>query len=397
MCCMKRCCKVGVLALYEVRTQWKSFFFFLLISSILLSAMISIFTLAKRVPAEITEYIQSTGEGSIVIRTLPIDKLSAVEEMPVKFLNYHISFLEPSALGLSSDWEPQAEIENGAVISLNPLGNIIRWIPEKKSFHAAELKQQLISGRGIEQEDNTGASIWLSEDAAKQMGADCGDIITFCADSTAAQRVSATVAGIYQQNIYLYSYYVSLPLYLRSLDTVDTLEVTIAPLNLKNYQNILSELNENRIFPEDGQEFMDSAMFLIYALYVVCVFLCILEASMVFSISRSYFHKRNAFFAVCKAIGMQNHSICLIVCIVMQLLLCCAFLVAMLLAPYLNQYVADRLSELFTGVQISVNVWNPFSFLIFLLTSALLWLTCICSQAVYASPNIVELIRRENQ
>ncbi|MGN0591088.1 hypothetical protein [Ruminococcus sp.] len=394
---MKRCCKVGTLALYEVRTQWKSFIFFLLISSILLSAMISIFTLAKRVPAEITEYIQSTGEGSIVIRKMPVDKLSLVEEMPVKLMDCHISYLEPTAIGLAPDWDPQEETEDGQVIQLSFLGGLLRWMPEGKSFHAAELEQQLICGRGIAQQDNTGAAIWLSADAAEQLGADWGDTVSFCADSAVARRVSCRVAGIYQQNVYLYTYYVSLPLYMQSLEEADTLEVTLAPLNLKDYGNILSELQENRIFPDDAREFMDNVMLLIYALYAVCVFLCILEASMVFSISRSYFHKRNVFFAVCKAIGMQNRSILLVVCIVMQALLCIAFLAAMLLAPHLNQYVVDLLDELFTGVKISVNVWNPFSFLIFLLTSALLWLTCLCTQAVYTAPDIVELIRREDQ
>ena len=221
--------------------------------------------------------------------------------------------------------------------------------------------------------------------------------MSFCADSTAAQSISCQIAGIYQQNIYLYSYYVSLPLYLQSLDTVESMQVTLAPLNLKDYQNVLAELRANRIFPDEAQEFMDSVMLLVYALYVVCVFLCILEVGMVFTISRSYFHRRTAFFAVCKALGMQNRSMLLTVCMLMQALLSVAFLAAMLLAPYLNRYVGNLLNELFTDVKISERVWNPFSLLILLITSGLLWLTCIFSQKTYAAPELVELIRQEDQ
>ena len=175
------------------------------------------------------------------------------------------------------------------------------------------------------------------------------------------------------------------------------MQVTLAPLNLKDYQNVLAELRANRIFPDEAQEFMDSVMLLVYALYVVCVFLCILEVGMVFTISRSYFHRRTAFFAVCKALGMQNQSMLLTVCMLMQALLSVAFLVAMLLAPYLNRYVGNLLNELFTDVKISESVWNPFSLLILLITSGLLWLTCICSQKTYAAPELVELIRQEDQ
>lgn len=255
----------------------------------------------------------------------------------------------------------------------------------------------LIAGRAPARQDDADAAIWLSEDAAAQLGAVCGDTVSFCADSTAAQSISCQIAGIYQQNIYLYTYYVSLPLYLQSLDTVESMQVTLAPLNLKDYQNVLAELRANRIFPDEAQEFMDSVMLLVYALYVVCVFLCILEVGMVFTISRSYFHRRTAFFAVCKALGMQNQSMLLTVCMLMQALLSVAFLAAMLLAPYLNRYVGNLLNELFTDVKISESVWNLFSLLILLITSGLLWLTCICSQKTYAAPELVELIRQEDQ
>lgn len=397
MCCMKRCCKVGILAWYELRTQWKGFVFFGVISAILLSAVISIFTLARRVPGEITEYMQATGEGNIVIQRLPLDQLSVVDAMPVKVMDYHISFLEATAIGLPSNWSPQKVLENGDACSLPRQGGVIRWLPEEHSFHAVHLEQQLIAGRAPARQDDADAAIWLSEDAAAQLGAVCGDTVSFCADSTAAQSISCQIAGIYQQNIYLYSYYVSLPLYLQSLDTVESMQVILAPLNLKDYQNVLAELRANRIFPDEAQEFMDSVMLLVYALYVVCVFLCILEVGMVFTISRSYFHRRTAFFAVCKALGMQNRSMLLTVCMLMQALLSVAFLAAMLLAPYLNRYVGNLLNELFTDVKISESVWNPFSLLILLITSGLLWLTCICSQKTYAAPELVELIRQEDQ
>jgi len=74
-----------------------------------------------------------------------------------------------------------------------------------------------------------------------------------------------------------------------------------------------------------------------------------------------------------------------------------AFLAAMLLAPYLNRYVGNLLNELFTDVKISERVWNSFSLLILLITSGLLWLTCICAQKTYAAPELVELIRQEDQ
>ena len=115
---MKRCCKVGILAWYELRTQWKGFVFFGVISAILLSAVISIFTLARRVPGEITEYMQATGEGNIVIQRLPLDQLSVVDAMPVKVMDYHISFLEATAIGLPSNWSPQKVLENGDACSL---------------------------------------------------------------------------------------------------------------------------------------------------------------------------------------------------------------------------------------------------------------------------------------
>ena len=118
---------------------------------------------------------------------------------------------------------------------------------------------------------------------------------------------------------------------------------------------------------------------------------------MVFTISRSYFHRRTASFAVCKALGMQNRSMLLTVCMLMQALLSVAFLAAMLLAPYLNRYVGNLLNELFPDVKISERVWNPFTLLILLITSGLLWLTCICSQKTYAAPELVELIRQEDQ
>ena len=158
MCCMKRCCKVGILAWYELRTQWKGFVFFGVISAILLSAVISIFTLARRVPGEITEYMQATGEGNIVIQRLPLDQLSVVDAMPVKVMDYHISFLEATAIGLPSNWSPQKVLENGDACSLPGQGGVIRWLPEEHSFHAVQLEQQLIAGRAPARQDESAPS-----------------------------------------------------------------------------------------------------------------------------------------------------------------------------------------------------------------------------------------------
>lgn len=383
------------LSFYELQTQWRCFLVFFLISVILLAAMISVFSLTKQIPAEMTDYINSTGEGSISVTLTDFQQLEEVEKLPVNFRQYQIAYMWEDSIGISTQWEPTDMVE-GQPVMLSSAGSVVYWVEEDCSDLLTTINAQLLSGRGVTAADNRQNAIWLSRQAADVLGVQCGDTITFTVSSAGAKPVTCEIVGIYHQNIYLYTYYVSLPLYRASLDSVDIMTVTLVPQNLKDYQNILAQLQEMHLAYDFSDEFMNSVMMLIYALYAVCLFLCLLETAMMFSISRSYFHKRRRFFSMCKAIGMRQRDIFGIVYTVMFCFLVIAFVIAMCIAPFLNQYMKDLLEELFGEMLISINVWNPFSAVIFGITALLLLISCIISNAAYAVPDIVTLIRREN-
>lgn len=391
---MKPHCKCAVIALNELKTQWRCFVLFFLISFILLSALISIFSMTKHIPDEMTGYVKQTGNGSITIDA-DISNFEKIEALPLEIVSYHFPYTGSEAINIPKEMKGEILLEDGTFALLD--GSALRWLSDERSLRAEIIEEKLIEGRTVEAADNTRQAIWISDQAAKLLNVKCGDSIEFRATSEVAKSVSCEVAGIYRQDATIFAYYVTTPLYYASLDTVKDVRITVVPQNLRNFRNVVNDLQPLCLSVYYTTDFVDSVMMLVYTLYAICAFLCLLLMSIVLSISKGYFNKRSQFFAICKAIGIKNGSLLLIVCIVMQGLLVISFFTAMLVAPLLSRYIINFMEDLFGNIDIPTNVWTPLSFLLFFLVSFLLWTTCILSQKSYRSAHIVELIRQGNE
>lgn len=391
---MKKYCKCHVIALYELKSQWRGFTLFFLISLILISSLISIFSLTVHIPDEMTDYIRSTGKGAIYIEP-NINDMEEIEALDIEVSKYVFPHLGPSAIIIPKELDYNVWLEDDTVFSFG--GYVLRWLPNENYTHIKWLNDGIVSGRGLEEQDNYRPVIWISDETAKVLNVSCGDTIDFKATSVSATSVPCEIVGIYTQKATLPGFYVSMSLYSSSLDSLKQIPMFVTPNQLNNYKNIVADLEKYCTDVKYSEEFINSVMIMIYALYSICVLICVLETSMILSMSKSYFHKRNHFFAINKALGMKNSSILYTICMVMQGLIILAFICAMFISPIIMKYIIDLLEELFSGVKIPTNIWTPLSFSLLVIISILLWIICIICQKSYRSLHIISLIKRGNE
>lgn len=399
---MKKHCRCLNIALYELKTGWRGFGVFFLICCLLLSTMISIFSLALQLPDELQEYI--TGTSLHMIHVGDIDKvdLSQIDNLPLKVVKYYYNGLPPCSIGIDDGYLPPKV--DGFIVDLS--GAAIRGVNGDRSWQVTKINQQLLNGRPFEERDSNKSGIWLSDLSAEYLGVESGDSISFCVDSPAVssldeepikyETVSCTVMGIYSMDASMNGYYVTFPLIKQSEGTISPFSGDFAPLSITDYKKVISELRGMHLKVSANTEIIDSMLLLVYALYGTCVFLCFLAVSMLLSISKMYYHRRMSFFAICKAIGLQNRHILIIICSTMQGLLTVAFAVSMFIAPLLNRYVIDCIEEVFKEVSITANVWTLISLLLYFITSSLLWIACSLNQAAFRSADIINLMRQKD-
>ena len=393
-------CNRLTMALYELKSQKISFICFFLISVVLLSAIISCFTLTVQIPSEMSDYIFNTGYGSLNLSNVKSTDLNQLEKMPIRVLYYDFPVIESVSLGIPYDEEFTCIIEEDSVeyelITQNS-GSVLRWLSESRADTVNRLNENLTDGAEVTEAVNTEDGIWLSDNAAEYLRVGLNDTVSFKASTDEAVEVERTVKGIYTQDIYLSAFYVSQPLYnLSARSDSYSVSATVAPINMKDYYNIVSRSQAAGWSPSYDDKFIDGIMLLISVLYTFCVLMCIIEMSVIYSIAKSYYIKRKQYFAIGKAMGMSNRDILFVVCFVLHMLVSLAFVAALIAAPILNTYIVDLLNSLFSDVKITTDVFNIYTLVIYIVVSVLLWITCLISQRFYTTADIVDFLKQND-
>lgn len=389
---MKNRCKILNIAFCELKTQWRGFAIFFIISCLLISSMISIFSLAKQMPDEIQEYISLSFFDTIEVNDIEPQDLEFIESLPVNINSYSNSGLESEAIGIPEDTTKESE---GFTVYFD--GSAQKWLADGKSPKVDMLNDIMVSGKKWEEADNNRKVIWLSTETADMLGKKCGDTVTLNIEN-AVKTVECTVEGIYKWDPGNSNYYLPLPLYIECMgDNLEPFRAIITPKSIKDYRIVINKLNSMYLQLRSQIDFIDSLMFLIYALYMLCGFLCLLEVSIMVSISKLYFHKRNNYYAILKALGMKNTDIFKIVFLVMEFLLAASFIISMFIAPILSRHVINLVSELFADVKLSTNVWTRTSAFLFIGASVLLWSACLINKSYYRSTSIIKIMQKNSQ
>lgn len=393
-------CNRLIVALYELKSQKMSFICFFLISVVLLSAIISCFTLTVQIPAEISDYIFNTGYGSLQLSSISSGELDRLEQMPIKLRYYEFPLTYSTAIGIPYDVEFTCIVEDNGVeyeLFANTGGDVVRWVSESRYNIINRINENLTSGAPLSESINSEECIWLSDNAAEYLGVGLNDTVSFMASLDEAAEVNCTVKGIYTQDIYLSAFYVSQPLFdLSANKDKYILSAIVAPINMKDYYSLANQMREAGWKPSYDEEFIDGVMMLVTVLYTFCVLLCFIEMSIIYSIAKSYYIKRKQFFAMTKALGMSNRDIFFVVCFVLHALITLAFAVALLISPLLNSYIVDFLNSLFSGVSVTSNIFNIYTLSVYVVVSVLLWLTCIISQRFYKSADISDFLKQND-
>ena len=393
-------CNRLIVALYELKSQKMSFICFFLISAVLLSAIISCFTLTVQLPDEISDYILNTGYGSLTVSDLRRKDLDLLEQMPVKLFFYAYQTFSPTSIGLPLDVQfTYIDESDGEKYEANAMtsGCVVRWADIDGHNTAEDINQKLTVGAPLSESINSEEGIWLSDNAANYLGVGLNDTISFMASPNETAKVNCTVKGIYTQDSSLYAFYVSHPLFELSDYKYQFLTTAfVAPRSIKDFYNLANQMKAEGWSLSYDKEFIDGVMMLVTVLYTFCVLLCFIEMSIIYSIAKSYYIKRKQFFAMAKALGMSNRDIFFVVCFVLHALITLAFAVALLISPMLNSYIIDFLNSLFSDVSVSSNIFNVYTLSVYVVVSVLLWLTCIISQRFYKSADISDFLKQND-
>lgn len=387
---MKFRTKWEVIVLNEIKTQWRIFIVFFLIILVLLTASISINTLTFQLPKDLESYVTDYGLNSIGIYNLDSDKFQKVDEIPAEVISVYAK-IDGSVIGI--DTENTYEYKD---FILSTDGTAEKWFADKGNEELDYLNNHLLEGKGFYSEDNDRLSIWISDFFMDELNLKCGDWINI--SNSNGDMIECLIEGIYNQDDFSVPFITTFAVYgfLSENNTYD-ISVQLRVSQLKNYYYVIRALEDSYISYYSEKDEVESLLLLIYALIVIDVIVLILTVSFSCSIFKLYHLYRDEFYVILKTQGMSNINIFKIIVMLMEGIYFMAFISAIFIAPFLNNYIADCITDIFDDLVVNLNFFDKNCLWILAGNTILVFLTCCVQQKIFFGTGMNEKLSKGNE
>ena len=342
---MKKIFNLMIIAVYEFKLNLKIFSVNVFICSLLFGVMLSIAGLAFNMPEKIEEEMLNSEMGQIQISNIDYSDLDYVRELPLKIY----------AIGYDSDWSMFQGCLNDEQKSVNLQSDIdnslnLAYYTDSGTGVPFEINKNLVSGEKWGETDNEVKDVsplWLEDWFAQEMNLDIGDSITL---SNAECSIDFWVKGIYKDTAgELASSYVSLNMYGKLLCEEERNIILFAQCNSSpiKFLEIVHELKDNYYIVESYEENV-YAMFLLIVFVWVCTLLILaLMINVVVDFNHIYFAARQQFWAINKALGLQDTGRKFICCVISGMIVVLSYAIGVIISTYLSNYFTEYIKTLF--------------------------------------------------
>ena len=410
---MKKRNRLYFIALQELRVNSRSFLMTACISVLLLTALTAILSIASQIPDALNQYVNDSAFSTMRIENVRYEDLEFLETIQINVSDLLVESETELSVGLPEDWLPDFKITTeseggGARYMRNmtedcTIRNINRNLCEGKEWTALEDRHD---------------GLWLSAGAAEVLGVHAGDIISLTARRYASatfeeaiasdpeadiepewmNTISVPVSGIYREFTQCKSYYYTLPLYLSCCrQEPEGITVFAKCQNVLHFHRIKNLLNTHFLSVDAKYEIIDSMLFLIAALYIICICLTIMEIMMIYSMVQNYFHQRVQVFGLLRALGLSRGGMLFVISMLFLSVLTICFGIALLLSPFMIQYVVHVIEDVFPDITLHVSHRNILIPAIYAVLSAAILCICLLHLREYRSAYLSQLLRNGDE
>lgn len=352
------------LANYEFILNIRLFFVNIVICGLLISVLLSVIGLAVNIPQEIQHELLNKEIGEIQISNIDYEDLDYILRFPIKIF----------AVGYDMDWsmfEKALDAKQKSINRDNEVDNSLNfaYFADGNSATVTEVNANLVAGEKWTEEDDDiqqANPIWLDEMFAKKMHLEVNDSVVLSNDDC---RVECYVKGIFfDETDELAASYISVKLYGKLLCEEDNGIVIYARADSSPFQFLttIHSLKENYFIVDSYEENM-YAMFLLIAFIDICA--CILvfvTINVMIDFNNIYYFLRQRFWAINKALGMEDFDRKVICCILFCFVFINSYLMGMIFSKQLSAYFNQYINQLFDFQNLKLDLNMVQVFIVFL-------------------------------
>lgn len=342
---MKKLMNQMHLAYYEFILNIRLFFVNIVICGLLFGVLLSVIGLAVNIPKEIQHEILNEEIGEIQISNIDYEDLDYIIQLP----------LEIFAIGYDMDWsmfENALDQEQKSVNCDNEVDNSLNfaYYDDGKSAIVTEVNANLVEGeKWTEEDDNIQRSypIWLDEMFAKKMHLHVNDSVILSNDDC---EVECYIKGIYcDETDSLAASYVSVRLYGKLLCEEDNSLIVYARADSTPFRFLttIHSLKKSYFIVDSYEENMYAMFLLIVVIGICALILLLVTINVMVDFNNIYYSLRQKFWAINKALGMEDSDRKIICCILFCFVLVISYLIGMILSRNLSAYFNRYINKLF--------------------------------------------------
>lgn len=334
-----------LIAYNEFIVNLKIFVINILICSLLFGVMLSMTGLALNIPKEIESEILNSEVGTIQLSNLNYNDVNYIVTLPIQVY----------AIGYDMDWTMFSEKLNREQKKVNEDWNVdnslnFAYYVDGVACVANEINQQMLLGELWTENDNQVKDVnalWLDKQFAEIMHLQVGDVVTLANINCS---LNFCVKGIYEDlDDSLAASYVSFELYgdLLCEEGRNAIVYARAASSPFEFLKVIQEL-KNKYYIVEAYDENIYAMFLLVLFVSVCTALLFaITLNVVIDFSNIYFASRQKFWAVNKALGLEDNGRKIVCCILCLTVITISYGVGMVISVALSNYFTQYINTLF--------------------------------------------------
>ena len=402
-----------MIALQELRVNSRSFLMTACISVLILTALTAILSIASQIPDALNKYVNNSAFSTMRIENVRYEDLEFLETVQINVSDMQVESEAELSVGLPEDWLPDftitTETEGGG-------SKYMQNMTEDCTIR--NINQNLCEGEEWTELKDRQNGLWLSAGAAEVLGVHAGDLVSLSArryNSATLEEVitsfpasgsepewmntiSVPVTGIYREFTQCKSYYYTLPLYISCcMQEPEEITVFAKCQNVMHFHRIKNLLNTHFLSVDAKYEIIDSMLFLIAALYIICICLTVMEIMMLYSMVQTYFHQRVQAFGLLRALGLSRGGMLFVISTLIISVLTICFGFALLLSPFMIQYVVNVIEDVFPDIILHISNRNILIPAIYAVLSAAVLCICLLNLHEYRSAYLSQLLRNGDE
>lgn len=380
------------LLLSEFRSHMGEFVFFEVILLVIITAWISVISIARQVPDELNEYASDGRMMSFGVLVTDVSQLESLEKLNARVAGCSADLGDFPELGVYHTEAPEG-LWDGVTEYL---------IRDGDGWAANEVNKRLIEGgMPFTAEDGRSDYIWISDVLAELNGLKPGDVIELDRPWKNSERAkdfptSCRVRGVYRtdeefRNAYVVPYRVAV-----ALSGGQEYFVYLSAKSVLGYWSETNRLEalgiEVVLYNEDE---MKGYVFVIFAMLVTAALVTALFVVILALLVKMNALRRRRFLALLRVEGASGNGIFEFVSIQFFMLTTVAFLVSLLISPLIVRYLRNTIVDVFGASKMKISPLSLWTGLAYILLIAIVMIVVRVAIRSVRRREIIQLLKAE--